>query len=299
MQKLIECVPNFSEGKDEFVIKAIVNEINSNGVKVLNYELDPDHNRSVVTFAGYEPQIFNSAFNACKKAAELIDLTKHIGCHPRIGAMDVLPFIPIKGISFDELVEKVRVLAKRIGDEIKIPVYVYGMAALKLEHENLAEVRKGCYEELKEKVKIDPPDFGPAEVTKCGAVAIGVRKFLIAYNINLNTPNVEIAKMIAKKIRERNGGLFAVKALGLELKSKGITQVSINLVDFEITSIQEVFNAVSNEAEKFGVEIKESELIGLIPEAALKNLDIKKVKLLNFSEDKILENRLKKEGFEI
>jgi len=293
MQKIVECIPNFSEGRDEKIVKQLVEIIESvEDVKVLNYEMDVDHNRTVITFAGYLSSVLAAAFKGCKLASQLIDLSMHDGCHPRIGAMDVLPFVPVKGVSFDELIPEVRTLGEKIGDELNLPVYMYGKSALKPEHENLAEVRKGCYEELKEKVKVDAPDFGPQEVGPAGAVAVGVRKFLIAYNINLETADVEVAKKIAKKIRERDGGLPAVKALGLPLKEEGCSQVSMNLVDFDVTSMLDVFEVCEKEATSFGVKIKESELIGLVPKAAIKNVDIEKLKFKNFSEDKVLENKL-------
>jgi len=293
MQKLVECVPNFSEGRNENVVKQLVDAaLSVKNVKVLNFEMDTDHNRTVITFAGFFDEVLEAAFKSCKVASQLIDLSMHEGCHPRIGAMDVLPFVPIKDVTFEELIPKVQNLGKKIGSELNLPVYMYGKSALKPEHENLAEVRKGCYEELKEKVKVDPPDFGPQEVGPAGAVAVGVRKFLIAYNINLETQDVEVAKKIARKLREKDGGLPTVKALGLELKGEGLSQVSMNLTDFEVTSMQEVFDACVKEAEIHDVKIKESELIGLVPEAALKDVDIEKLKFKNFSKDKILENRL-------
>lgn len=298
MQKLIECVPNFSEGRDKTKIQQILNSISSiSGVKVLNCESDIDHNRSVVTFAGYYPQIFDAAYKICDIACKIIDLTTHKGCHPRFGSMDIMPFIPIKNIDFEELSGYVRKFGEKVSNDLKIPVYLYGSAALNPKHKNLANIRNGCFENLQEKFKIDPPDFGPLKLRNCGAAAIGVRKFLIAYNINLNSSDLNIAKKIAKKVREKDGGLPAVKALGFMLENEGIAQVSMNLTDFEITGIQKVFETVDEEAKKLGTIAKESELIGLIPKAALTGINVDKLKFKNFSEDKILENRLRQEGF--
>ncbi|MCD6523174.1 MAG: glutamate formimidoyltransferase [Candidatus Diapherotrites archaeon] len=294
--KLVECVPNFSEGRRKEVVEAIVDEIRSvEGVKLLDYSMDPDHNRAVVTFIGEPEPAKEAAFRACRKAAELIDMDKHKGEHKRMGATDVIPFVPIKNMTMDECVELARSLGKRIGEELGIPVYLYEYAATRPDRKNLADVRKGEYEGLKKEIETNPdrkPDFGPSKMGKAGATAVGAREFLIAFNVNLDTPNVEIAKKIAKAVRHISGGLRYVKALGFELKDRGITQVSMNLVNYKKSPIYRVFDMIEREANRYGVKVIGSEIIGLVPMDALIDCADYYLKLENFDKKQVLENRI-------
>lgn len=296
MAKLLECVPNFSEGRDLEKIDKIVGEIESvEGVKLLDRSSDPTHNRSVITFVGEPERVVEAAFRACKKASEVIDMETHHGEHPRMGAMDVCPLIPISEITMDEAVELSKKLAKRVGDELGISVYLYEKSASSPNRENLATVRKGQYEGMAEKLKSEgwAPDFGPVELNKkSGVSAIGARMPLVAFNINLATDNVDIAKKIANKIRAKGGGFVYCKAIGLLLEEKNLAQVSMNLVDYTKTSVYEVFEYVKREALRYGVNVVNSEIIGLIPQNAL--LDAAKWYLQadDFVTDQVLENRL-------
>src|SRR5579859_3509661 len=297
MKRLIECVPNFSEGRDASKVDAIVAAMSEvPGVYVLDREMDADHNRCVVTLAGDPEAVGEAALLGVGKAAELIDLTKHSGAHPRIGAADVIPFIPIDGVSIEDCVA----LARRVGNEIwnryRIPVYFYEAAATRPERVNLENVRKGQFEGLREDALRDPdrsPDIGePRLHPTAGATAIGVRKLLIAYNIYLNTSDAAVARDIARTIRASSGGLPYVKAIGVEMKSRGLAQVSINLTDFEHTSLRRVFEAVRQEAQKRGCRITSSEIIGLVPRRAIDSSSESDLQLDNFSAARILENRL-------
>ncbi|HWF37304.1 MAG TPA: glutamate formimidoyltransferase [Candidatus Acidoferrales bacterium] len=297
MKRLVECVPNFSEGRDLAKVEAIVAAMREiPGVFVLDRESDPDHNRSVVTLAGEPEAIAEAALRGVGKAAELIDLTKHSGAHPRLGATDVLPFVPIEGVSIEDCI----VLAKKAGREIwnryKIPVYFYEAAAQRPDRTNLENIRKGQFEGLREEVLKNPdrsPDVGaPRLHLTAGAVVVGARKFLIAYNINLNTPDIEIAKRIAKSVRFSNGGLRYVKAMGVDLKARHIAEVSINLTDFEQTPIHRVFEMVKREAERYGVTIAGSEIVGLVPKRAIELTSDFYLQLENFSAAQVLENRM-------
>ncbi len=295
--KLVECVPNFSEGRREEVVNQIVAEITKvPGVKLLDKEMDPDHNRSVITFVAPPEAAVEAAFNATKKAAELIDLNKHKGAHPRIGATDVIPFVPLKDITVEECVELAHKLAKRIADELNIPVYLYEEAATRPERKDLAWIRKGEFEGLREAIKTDPdrkPDYGPSELhPTAGATVVGVRKFLIAYNVNLGTNDLKIAKKIARRVRAKHGGLSAVKALGFELPNRGIVQVSMNLVDFEKSPVYLAFELVKLLAERYGVPVIGSEIVGLIPQKALTQVADFYLRLEDFKDDQILENKL-------
>jgi glutamate formiminotransferase / formiminotetrahydrofolate cyclodeaminase len=295
--RLVECVPNFSEGRDPKKVTSIVAAMREvPGVYILKYESDTDHNRSVVTLAGEPDAIVEAAVRAAGKAAELIDLTKQSGAHPRVGATDVVPFVPIEGVSLQDCV----VLAKRAGHEIwrryHIPVYFYEAAALRPERVHLENVRRGQFEGLRDEVLHNPdraPDVGGPQLhATAGATVVGARKFLIAYNINLSTPDVSIAKRIAKTIRFSSGGLPFVKAMGVDLRARNLAQVSMNLTDFEQTPVHRVFETVKQEAEKDGVSIVGSEIIGLIPKRALEMAAEFYLKVENFSPAQVLENRL-------
>jgi glutamate formiminotransferase / formiminotetrahydrofolate cyclodeaminase len=297
MKQIVECVPNFSEGRDTAKVDAIVAAMRSvRGALILGRESDADHNRSVVTIAGEPEAVAEAAVRAVGKAAELIDLTKQTGAHPRVGATDVVPFVPISGVTLDDCVT----LAKRAGREIwtryRIPVYLYEAAAQKPERAQLENVRRGQFEGLREEVLRNAeraPDIGEARLhPTAGASVVGARKFLIAYNINLNTPDVEIAKKIAKTIRFSSGGLPCVKAMGVDLHSRNLAQVSMNLTDFERTPVHRVFEAVKRESESYGVTIAASELIGFIPKRALEMAAEFYLKIENFSSGRVLENRL-------
>ena len=298
MRRLIECVPNFSEGRDHKKIEALLAAMSGiKGARVLDLHVDPDHNRSVVTLAGQPEPVVEAALRGVGKAAELIDLRHHRGGHPRIGATDVLPFVPVEGVTMENCIA----LARRAGQEIwaryKVPVYFYEEAALRPERKRLESVRGGEFEYLRDEVlrNVDrTPDIGgPRLHPSAGAVAIGARKFLIAYNINLDTSDVSVAKKIARTIRASNGGLPYVKAIGVELKDRKIAQVSMNLTDFEQTSIRRVFEAVRLEAERNGCLIRSSEIVGLVPRKALGPDDAAYLQLENFVHaQKILESRL-------
>jgi glutamate formiminotransferase len=294
---LVECVPNFSEGRDLSKIDAIVYAIESvPGVYLLDRSSDADHNRSVITMAGAPEPLLAAALRAVGKAAELIDLTAHIGAHPRIGATDVLPFVPVRGITLEQCAALAQTAGHEIWRRFRIPVFFYEAAAMRTDRKNLESVRRGLFEGLREEIASNPeraPDVGDRRVhPSAGAIAVGARKFLIAYNINLNTPDVAIAKRIAKRIRASNGGLPFVKAIGVDLRSRGLAQVSLNLTDFEQTPIHAVFGAVKKEAAAEGVTIAHSELIGLIPRAALEAASGHDLLFENFSDTQVFENRV-------
>lgn len=297
MATVVECVPNFSEGKRKDVVDKIVFSIRSvPGVKVLDVQMDPDHNRSVVTFAGGKEQVQEAAFRGARAASELIDLTKHKGQHPRMGAIDVLPFVPISGVTIEDCVEIANKVGAKIGKSLKIPVYMYEQAAKRPERKNLENVRKGEFEGLREAIVSDEsryPDYGPRMLhPTAGAVAVGARMPLIAFNVNLKSKDIELAKDIAKKIRASSGGLPNVKALGFELEAKGLVQVSMNLTDYTITPISRVFEAIKKEVEAKEVEIAESEIIGLIPLDAVCDLAAQYLKIGGFTSGQVLERRI-------
>lgn len=289
MQKLVECVPNFSEGKDLKVINAIFDAAKINGVKVFELEYNKDHHRCLFTIVGEPEAVLASVYESIKVATKLIDMNSHSGEHPRIGATDVVPFVPVSGVSMEECVELAKKLGIMVGEELGIPVFLYEEAATKPENRNLADVRKGEYEGLK--IKMNVPDFGPGKMhPTAGATVIGARKYLIAFNVNLDTTDISIAKEIAKKIRERDGGLSGVKALGFEVD--GMAQVSMNLVDFGKTNFDAAFDAVKKLAEKLGVKVKSSEIYGMIPLEALVKGVKDTFKAESFKSDQVLEKRL-------
>ena len=297
MQTIVECVPNFSEGRDAAKVQAIIKALLAGpDVFLLDKEMDADHNRSVITLVGTRESIGEAALRGIGKASELIDLTHHQGAHPRIGATDVVPFVPVAGVTLDDCVR----IATWVGEEawrrFRIPTYLYEAAAQKPERRNLENIRRGQFEGLREEVRTNPerhPDFGEAELhPTAGATVVGARKFLIAYNINLNTSNVALAKEIAKKIRASSGGFACVKAMGVELKARNLAQVSMNLTDFETTSIGTVFDAVRQQAEAHGVKVVGSEIVGLIPRRALEDAAVHYLQVENFRPDLIVENRL-------
>jgi glutamate formiminotransferase / 5-formyltetrahydrofolate cyclo-ligase len=295
--KLVECVPNFSEGRRPEVVDAIVGAMTDvGGIRLLDREMDADHNRAVVTIVGEPEAVLEAAFRGIAKASELIDLTTHKGEHPRMGAADVVPFVPVSGVSMDDCVQLARRLGDRVGEELGIPVFYYEAACTRPSRENLADVRRGQFEGLCQEIGTNPerePDCGPCRIhPTAGAVAIGARPFLVAYNINLGTTNLSIAKAIAKSIRHSSGGLRYVKAMGFELKDRNIVQVSINMVNFKGTPLFRVFEMVKSEADRHGVPVVGSEVVGLVPADALFDCAEFYLRLENFKRDQILENRL-------
>jgi glutamate formiminotransferase len=296
-RQVIECVPNFSEGRDAAVVTRIVEAIAGvPDVAVLGQTSDRDHNRSVITFAGAPGPVAEAAFYGIERAAELIDLNQQAGVHPRIGAADVVPLVPISGVTLEFCARLAEQLGERVWRELHIPVYLYEAAARRADRANLANVRRGRFEKLRDEVRHNPdrlPDFGEAALhPTAGACVIGARKFLIAFNVNLESADVEVARTIAKRIRFSSGGLPAVRALGLYLKSRHQAQVSINLIDFEQTPLCTVVEAVRAEARRSGAHIAGMELIGLIPRKALENSGDCDLQFDNFTPDLILENRL-------
>ena len=292
--QLVECVPNFSEARRPDVVEAIKNSITAiDNVMVINKHSDLDHNRTVITFVGSPRGVEEAAFQAISKAAQLIDLNHHTGEHPRIGATDVVPFVPISGVSIADCVEIAKRLGKRVGEELKIPVYLYEEAATRPDRHNLENIRKGEYEKLKEEILTNPnriPDYGPRKVGPAGATVIGARQFLIAYNVYLTTDQVDIAKKIARVVRNSSGGLRYVKALGFLVD--GLAQVSMNLTNFQKTSLARVFEFIRREASRYGVSIHHSELVGLIPQDALIDTAIWYTQMDQFKPDQVLEKKL-------
>ncbi len=296
MNRIIECVPNFSEGRDLQKIDKIVAPFRAKaGVKLLDYSNDEDHNRLVVTVVGELEPLKEAVLEAIGMAVQLIDLNHHQGQHPRMGAVDVVPFIPIKGVTMEEAIALSKEVAAEVASRYQLPVFLYEKSASAPHRENLAAVRKGEFEGMAEKIKLPEwkPDFGPAERhPTAGTVAIGARMPLVAYNINLNTPSLEIAHDIAKKIRFIGGGLRYCKAMGVELKERGITQVSINMTDYTRTALYRAFELVRIEARRYGVSIVGSEIIGLVPMEALIDTASYYLGLENFTMQQVLEARI-------
>jgi glutamate formiminotransferase/formiminotetrahydrofolate cyclodeaminase len=294
MTALIECVPNFSEGRRPEVVEQIADAIRSvPGAHLLDYSSDEDHNRTVVTMVGSPEAVEEAAFRAIAKAADLINMEEHQGGHPRLGATDVVPFVPVRGAKMEECVAIAKRLGQRVGDELGIPVYLYESAASRPDRINLADVRRGEYEKLRDTIESDPdraPDFGPAKVGPAGGTIIGARPFLIAYNVYLKDADVEVANRISRAIRHSNGGFRFVKGMGLEVE--GMAQVSMNLTDFTRTPIHRVQEAIRREAERYGARIAFAELVGMIPQQALIDAARWYLQLDRMSDDQILENRL-------
>ena len=301
MDTLFECVPNFSEGRDRRKVQEIVRAISGGpDVAVLDVHSDPDHNRSVVTFVASREQVGEAALRGIGRAVELIDLNRHKGVHPRIGAADVVPFVPLEGVSLAECVEVAQEVGAEAFRRFQVPVYLYGAAARSRDRRRLENVRRGQFEQLSSEVKTKParhPDMGASELhPTAGATAVGARKFLIAFNVNLNSPDVAVAREMAKRIRESdgesNGGLAGVKTMGVLLDSRNLVQVSVNLTDYEQTPLETVFRSIEREAELRGIEVQGSEIVGLVPRAALRPGAEASLRIENFREDLVLENRL-------
>src|SRR5881398_1178223 len=294
MSTLVECVPNFSEGRDRAKVDAIVEAMKLDGVYLLDREMDADHNRCVITLVGEREPIQEAAIRGVGKAAELIDLNVHQGAHPRMGAADVVPFVPIEGVTIEDCVAMARHVGEQIWKRYQIPVYLYEAAATIPERQNLESIRRGQFEGIRAEIATNParkPDFGDLKVhPTAGATVVGARKFLIAYNVFLNTPDVEIAKKIAKAVRFSNGGLRFVKGAGFLVR--GLAQVSMNLTDYEQTPVHRVFEMVKREAARYGVAPVSSEIVGLIPKKALEQAAEWFLQVENFESSMILENRL-------
>ena len=294
MSTLVECVPNFSEGRDKAKVDAIVDAMKMDGVYLLDREMDADHNRCVITLVGERERLQEAAIRGVGRAAELIDLTQHQGAHPRMGAADVVPFIPIDGVTIEDCVAMARSVGEQVWKRYQIPVYLYEAAATSPERQNLENIRRGQFEGIRTDIATNParkPDFGEARVhPTAGATVVGARKFLIAYNVFLNTPDVEIAKKIAKAVRFSSGGMRFVKGAGFLVR--GLAQVSMNLTDFEQTPIHRVFEAVRREAVRYGATPVSSEIVGLIPKKALESAAEWFLQVENFDSSSILENRL-------
>jgi glutamate formiminotransferase len=296
MNKIIECVPNFSEGRDLQKLEKILDVFRGKkNVKLLDYSSDEDHNRTVVTIVGEPEELGEAVIEAIGKAVELIDLNHHEGQHPRMGAVDVIPFIPIKNATVEEADALAKRVAKAASEKYGLPFFLYEKSAKAPHRENLANIRKGQFEGMAEKMKDDmwKPDFGPETIhPTAGATVIGARMPLVAYNVNLSTNNLEIASKIAKQVRHLSGGFRYVKALGIELEDRGIVQVSMNLTDYTKSSIYRVFETIKMEAARYGVNIVGSEIVGLVPMQALVDTADYYLRLENFSSDQVLETRL-------
>ncbi len=294
MKPLVECVPNFSEGRRPEVIAAIVEAMRSvPDVHILDVESDADHNRSVVTLVGPPAPVEEAAFRGIAKAAELIDMEQHHGEHPRVGATDVVPFVPIEGVTMEECIALAHDLGRRVGEELGIPVYFYEAAALRPERVNLEDVRRGEYEALKAEIGIDParePDAGPAKIGKAGAVIIGARPYLIAFNAYLSTDDVRIARRIARAVRHSSGGYRYLKAMGILVA--GQAQVSMNFTNFRKTPLHRVLETIRSEAARYGVSVTHTELVGLIPEKALIDAARWHLQMEIFSPEQIIERKL-------
>jgi glutamate formiminotransferase/formiminotetrahydrofolate cyclodeaminase len=294
VEPLVECVPNFSEGRRPEVLQDILATIRAAApVRILDHSSDADHNRTVVTLVGAPEYVEAAAFAAIEKAAQLIDLNQHQGQHPRIGATDVLPFVPLRGVTLEDCVEIARRLGQRVGEELSIPVYLYEAAATRPDRVNLENIRRGEYEGLRQAIRTDPdraPDFGPRELGPAGATVIGARPFLVAFNVYLNTDDVSVAKRIAQAVRHSSGGMRYLKALGLLVK--GRAQISMNFTDFGRTPLFRVVELIRREAARYGAAITHSELIGMIPQAALVESARWYLQLDNLTPVQIIENRL-------
>ena len=297
MTAWVECVPNFSEGRKPETVRLIAESIAAvESACVLDMHIVPDHNRSVITFVATPERVVEAAVNAVRRASELIDMRLHHGEHPRLGATDVLPFVPVSGVTMDDCVRLAHAAGKIIARELLIPVYYYERAALRPDRVNLEDVRRGALELLREQITINPeraPDEGWAQVhDSAGAIAVGARPFLIAFNVILRSTDIAVARQIARTIRARNGGLPFLKALGFQLHTRALVQVSMNLVNYEVTGMTAAYEAVRREADRLSVDIESTEIVGLVPRNALDRDAAYFSKLENFSEAKILENQI-------
>jgi len=294
---LVECVPNFSNGRDQKIVESIVSSISSvDGVRILNTEMDSSHNRAVVSFVAPEDKVVEAAFRGIKEASRLIDMNKHHGEHPRFGSSDVIPFIPISGVKMQDCIKMANDLGLRVGNDLGIPVYLYGEAAKREDRKNLEDIRNKNFqfEQLRDVISQDKwkPDYGPSQIGSAGASIIGARDYLVAYNVYLNTKDISIGKKIASAIRARDGGLSFVKALAFFIEDRQAVQISMNLTNFRKTPIYRVFETVRLEASRYGLVPVESEIVGLVPMDALIGSSKFYLRLNSFKEDQILENKL-------
>jgi len=294
--KIVETVPNFSEGRDLGKVEKILDPFRGKaGVKLLDFQVDEDHNRSVVTAVGDPNAVREAVVEAIGIAIELIDMTRHQGQHPRMGAVDVVPFIPIRNMTMQDAIELSKAVAREAAEKFGLPIFLYEASASRAERKNLSDIRKGQFEGMAEKLKLPEwkPDYGPAQLhPTAGVAAVGARMPLVAYNVNLDTDRLEIADSIAKKVRYLGGGLRYCKALGIELKDRGIVQVSMNLTDYSKTAIYRVFELIRVEARRYGVNIVGSEIVGLVPMDALLDAAVYYLGLEGFSSEQVLETRL-------
>jgi glutamate formiminotransferase / formiminotetrahydrofolate cyclodeaminase len=303
VDRIVECVPNFSEGRSQTTVRALVHAVESvPGVWLLDHTMDRDHHRSVLSFVGKLDAVAEAAFRAIRVATDLIDLRKHKGVHPRVGATDVVPFVPLRGATMQDCIHLAKQLGQRVGTELEIPVFLYEQAALHRDHAPLESVRRGELQGLAFRIASDPdwlPDFGPPQLHKtAGAVAIGARPPLIAFNVNLHSTDLGLARSIAKDIRQSNGGLPHLKVIGVELVSRGMVQVAMNLTDYIITPLHVAFEAVRARAAEKGVAVSGSEVIGLVPQAALVQVAGHSLALEQFDSTQVLETRLETRLFD-
>jgi glutamate formiminotransferase/glutamate formiminotransferase/formiminotetrahydrofolate cyclodeaminase len=301
-EHLVECVPNFSEGRNAETIRALIDAVQAvPRVALLDHTKDADHHRSVLTFAGAPDAVAEAAFQAAKKATALIDLRRHQGGHPRVGATDVVPFVPLRGATMEDCAAVARRVGERIGRELGIPVFLYEQAAAKPDRARLETIRRGGLEGLAHRMETDPgwaPDFGPRRLhPTAGATVVGARRILVAFNVNLETRDLDLARAIAKTVRQSNGGLPHVKAIGVPLAGRGLVQVAMNLVNIEETPVHAAFEAVRREAEKRGVRVAGSELIGLVPRQAVLRAEARGISIQAFDPSKVLETKLEQAGF--
>ncbi len=291
---IVESIPNISEGKDPAKVEKIVDAVRkTNGCKLLDYSMDADHNRSVITYVGSKDSVKSASIEIARRASELIDLREHRGEHPRIGAVDVMPFVPIKNVTIKDCIKLSEEVGKDLFEELEIPVYLYEESARRTERKNLANIRRGGFEGLREKIKKAEwtPDFGKNEIHKsAGATVVGARKPLIAFNIILDSDDLDIAKAISKEIREKDGGLKSLKALGMCLETVGKVQVSMNLTNYEETSMYDAFEEVRVRSKKYGIKILGTELIGLVPKAAVDESKGRAIGMPPIEITKIIEN---------
>jgi glutamate formiminotransferase/glutamate formiminotransferase/formiminotetrahydrofolate cyclodeaminase len=297
MPQIIACIQNFSEGRDPAVVRALIAAVQSvSAVRLLDQTMDSDHHRAVLTFAGAPEAVGEAAFRAMTVAAELIDLRRHDGVHPRVGATDVVPFVPLQGVTMEDCVQLARRIGEKAGAELGIPVFLYEQAATRPDRVQLENIRRGGWHGLASRMESDPawaPDFGPRQLhATAGAVIIGARRPLIAFNVNLKTADLSVARTIAKTVRHSSGGLPCLKAIGVELASRGLVQVSMNLTDYRVTSMYTAFEAVNARAAKCGVEIAGSELVGLVPQAALDQAAAAALRLERFDSAQVLETKI-------
>ncbi len=295
--RIVECVPNFSEGRDLGTVRTLVNVVRTVAdVHVLDQHTDPDHHRSVLTLVGTSEGVAEAAYRLAQAAVERIDLRLHEGQHPRIGALDVLPFIPLRGVSMDNCVDLARTVGSRIGRDLKIPVFLYHEAACRPSRAHLTSLRRSGLQGLATRMRTDPEwksDFGPAELhPTAGAIAVGARPVLIAFNVNLKATDVHVAKEIAGSVRASGGGLPHLKAIGIDLASRGLVQVSMNLMNHEVTSLADAFEAVSSAAQKRGIAVESSEIVGLVPRGAVVEDAVSRLRLKHFDQRQVLDARL-------